>query len=64
MMLVCTQNLSWEFFAETLTILIVQFTMAFFAFKKVHTLLDGFLILSLYPLSLMLVYVLEAYGWD
>ncbi len=64
MMLVCTQNLSWEFFAETLTILVVQFVMAFFAFKRVHTLFDGALILSLYPLSLLMVYTLEAYGWD
>ncbi len=64
MLLVCTQNLSWEFFAETLAILIVQFIIGFFAFKRVHTLIDGFMILSLYPLSLMLVYVLQAYGWD
>mmetsp|Transcript_35920 Transcript_35920/g.61852 ORF Transcript_35920/g.61852 Transcript_35920/m.61852 type:complete len:575 (-) Transcript_35920:547-2271(-) len=64
MLLVCTQNLSWEFFAETLAILIVQFIIGMFAFKRVHTLIDGFMILSLYPLSLMLVYVLQAYGWD
>ena len=64
MMLVATQDLSWEFFAETLTILVVQFCMAYFAFKSVHTMLDAFLILSLYPLSLAMVYTLEAYGWD
>jgi hypothetical protein len=64
MMLVATQDLSWEFFAETLTILLVQFVMAYFAFKAMHTMLDACLILSLYPLSLACVYVLQAYGWD
>ena len=64
MLLVATQDLSWEFFAETLTILVVQFIMAYFAFKSYHTMLDAYLILSLYPLSLALVYILTAYGWD
>jgi Ca2+/Na+ antiporter len=64
MMLVATQGLSWEFFAETLSILLVQFAMTFFALKNKHTLMDGLLILSLYPLSLACVYTLQAYGWD
>jgi hypothetical protein len=64
MMLVATQGLSWEFFAETLTILTVQFCMAYFALKSVHTPLDACMILSLYPLSLAMVYTLTAYGWD
>lgn len=64
MMLVATQGLSWEFFAETLSILLVQFAMAYFAFKHTHTMTDAFLILSLYPLSLACVYILQAYGWD
>lgn len=64
MMLVATQGLSWEFFAETLSILLVQIIMGMFAFKSTHTMLDATLILSLYPLSLACVYILEAYGWD
>lgn len=64
MMLVATQGLSWEFFAETLSILLVQCVMAAFALKKFHTMVDAYMIISLYPLSLALVYVLEAYGWD
>lgn len=64
MMLVATQDLSWEFFAETLSILLVQFIMAYFAFKETHTLADAFAILSLYPLSLICVYTLTAMGWD
>lgn len=64
MMLVATQDLSWEFFAETLSILLVQVTMAAFALKNTHTLMDAFMILSLYPLSLACVYLLQAHGWD
>ena len=62
MMLVATQGLSWEFFAETLSILLVQAAMAYFALKNTNTMTDAALILTLYPLSLMCVYVLEAYG--
>mmetsp|Transcript_15141 Transcript_15141/g.25256 ORF Transcript_15141/g.25256 Transcript_15141/m.25256 type:complete len:499 (-) Transcript_15141:249-1745(-) len=64
MLLVATQGLSWEFFAETLTILLVQFAMGYFALKSMHTMADAFMILSLYPLSLALVWFLEANGWD
>jgi Ca2+/H+ antiporter len=64
MLLICTQSLVWEFFAETLSILFVQVMMALVAMKKTHTVLDGFLILSLYPLSLALVAGLEAIGWN
>lgn len=64
MLLICTQNLAWEFFAETATILFVQLAMAYFAFKKTHTVLDACLILALYPLSLALVAALEAMGWN
>lgn len=64
MLLICTQALAWNFFAETLSILLVQLAMAFMAFKKTHTMFDAYLILSLYPISLMLVASLEAIGWD
>jgi hypothetical protein len=64
MLLICTQGLVWEFFAETTTILFVQVIMAMFALKQTHTVMDAFLILSLYPLSLALVAGLEAMGWN
>ena len=64
MTLVATQGLAWEFFAETLTILLVQLVMAAMALKNKHTLLDAFAIISLYPLSLVMVALLEAAGWD
>eukprot|EP00981_Chlorochromonas_danica_P003949 scaffold748_cov176-Ochromonas_danica.AAC.3 len=64
MLLICTQSLVWEFFAETLSILLVEVVIAIFALKKTHTILDAFLILSLYPLSLGFVAGLEAMGWN
>jgi hypothetical protein len=45
--------------AEVIAILFVQLAMVFFACKKVNTLLDGYLILALYPISLVIVVVLE-----
>lgn len=64
MLLICTQSLVWEFFAETLTILLVQVCIAVYALKSTHTVMDGCFILALYPLSLMLVAGLEAMGWN
>ena len=32
--------------------------------KKVHSYLDGFIVLSVYPFSIALVAVLEAIGWS
>lgn len=64
MLLICTQSLAWEFFAETLTILLVQVVIAVMALKKVHTMMDAWMILALYPVSLVLVATLEAMGWD
>ncbi len=64
MFLIWSQGLSWEYFAETLSILFVEVTVALFALKRVHTVLDGALILSLYPISLSLVAILEYVGWN
>jgi len=53
------RGVTWTFTAETLSIVFVEIGVAFMAFKRIQTLLDGFMILSLYPLSLLLVYFLE-----
>ena len=50
--------------AEVAAILFVQLAISFFAFKTTQTLLDGYLILCLYPISLVLVVVLEHFGID
>jgi len=58
------QSLSWEFTAETLAILFVELCMGVMAFKASHNVLDAILVLSLYPLSLIIVYGLESIGFD
>jgi Ca2+/Na+ antiporter len=64
MLLVYTQHLAWEFFAETLTVLLVQIAIYCFTLKKTHTVFDACCILGLYPASLVLVYTLNAIGFD
>jgi Ca2+/Na+ antiporter len=64
MFLVYSQHLAWEFFAETLAVLLVQVAIYFFTMKKTHTLFDACCILALYPASLLLVAGLNAVGFD
>ncbi|CAN0014694.1 unnamed protein product [Ascophyllum nodosum] len=72
MFLIYFRSLAWEFSAETVTILTVvnplstplQAIMAAVSMKNTHRVIDGILVLSLYPLSLMMVAGLEALGWD
>lgn len=63
-LLVYTQELAWRYFAETLAILTVQILVGAMALKKTHTLVDAFLILLIFPLSLLFVALLESVGWD
>ena len=59
------QGLQWTFSAETVVIVLVQLYMFFMANKQVHYLRDGLLVVLLYPLSLVLVALLEnAAGWS
>ncbi|CAM9392982.1 unnamed protein product [Sphacelaria rigidula] len=64
MFLIYFRSLAWEFSAETVSILLVQLVMAVVAQKDTHRVLDGSMVLMLYPLSLMVVAGLEAIGWD
>ena len=63
-LLVYTQGLAWRYFAETLAIIAVEVLIGIYALKSTQTLLDGFIILSVFPLSLIFVAWLEAAGWD
>uniref|UniRef100_M4BED1 EF-hand domain-containing protein n=1 Tax=Hyaloperonospora arabidopsidis (strain Emoy2) TaxID=559515 RepID=M4BED1_HYAAE len=54
-----TGGLVWQFSAETLSILFVEFSVGFIAMKKTQRLLDGLFVMLLYPLSIILVIVLE-----
>lgn len=43
---------------------VLQAVMAIVSLRTTHRVVDGLAVLSLYPLSLLLVVVLEAVGWD
>lgn len=53
-------QLVWSFSAETISIIFVQVVILMFTtFRKTEKLFDAIIVISLYPLSLALVYVLE-----
>merc|ERR1711916_283735 len=60
--LIFFQKLKWMYSAETISIVGVQLIMAVFAMKKTHRLLDGYLVLTLYPLSIIAVWGIERAG--
>lgn len=64
MFLVYSQGLAWNYLAETLTILVVEVIMGLYSLKSHHTLKDGLIIVSLFPLSLLCVMWLESMGWN
>lgn len=57
--LVYFRGLRWSFSAETISIVSVQLIMGLIARRKVHTLMTSILVLSLFPLSMLLVFFLE-----
>ena len=57
--LIYFQDLYWAFSAETLSILFVELVMLFVAAKSSHRVVDGLYVLSLYPICLLMVWVLE-----
>jgi calcium/proton exchanger cax len=64
--LICvyTQQLAWHFFAETVSIMFSIMLIALMSLKKTHNMLDASIILMIYPLALVIVYCLEANGFD
>ncbi|KAA8492442.1 Sodium/calcium exchanger NCL2 [Porphyridium purpureum] len=59
MIIVFAKGLAWKFSAETLSILFVEIMMFFMSQRKVHTVRHALMVISLYPLSLLLVGFLE-----
>ncbi len=59
MILIVVKGLAWQFTAETISILFVEIAVGLMSQKKVLTLRDGFLVLSLYPASIAIVAFLE-----
>ena len=64
MILITIQKFPWIYFAETVAILITEVLIGLYALKSINTTFDSFMILSLYPLSLFIVWFLELYGWN
>ncbi|KAE8906202.1 hypothetical protein PF005_g29723 [Phytophthora fragariae] len=52
-------GLVWEFSAETFSILLVELAIGYIAMKKTQRLIDGLIVLMLYPTSIFLVFLLE-----
>mmetsp|Transcript_28455 Transcript_28455/g.28783 ORF Transcript_28455/g.28783 Transcript_28455/m.28783 type:complete len:551 (+) Transcript_28455:102-1754(+) len=63
MILVYVKELAWVFSAETVSLLIAEVIVGCMAFMSVQRLWHGLVILSVYPLSLVLVAALESAGW-
>eukprot|EP00995_Heteronema_vittatum_P011829 NODE_758_length_1190_cov_105.989483_g540_i0.p1 GENE.NODE_758_length_1190_cov_105.989483_g540_i0~~NODE_758_length_1190_cov_105.989483_g540_i0.p1 ORF type:complete len:375 (+),score=115.10 NODE_758_length_1190_cov_105.989483_g540_i0:38-1162(+) len=62
--LVFFRNLAWEFSAETISILVVELAMFAVALNRRHPLWTGVLVLACYPVSLLVVIILEHIGLD
>jgi len=57
--LIFFKEIAWEFSAETISIVFVEAALFVIAQKQTHRLYYSFIILSLYPISIFLVWVLE-----
>ena len=57
--LVYFKELAWEFTAEVLVILVVEIIMFVVAFRKNFPTFMAFIVLALFPLSIVFVYILE-----
>jgi Ca2+-binding EF-hand superfamily protein len=56
------KKLTWEFSAETISILAVEILMAYMSLRQIHRLFDALIVFLAFPLSLVLVAVLEKIG--
>lgn len=57
--LIALRDLRWVFSAETISIFFIELIMFYFATKSVHRVLDAVYVLSLFPISIILVVILE-----
>lgn len=63
MIVIFVQNLYYMYFAETLAILIVEAAVATYVIvKNNHLVLDAFVLISFYPISIVIVYFLYEIG--
>jgi len=62
--LIYFRGLAWQYTAETISIVLVQFIIYYMTKGKTQTKLEGLLIIAIFPLSIVLVAGLEALGLD
>lgn len=62
--LIYFRRLAWQYTAETLAIVGVQFVMFLITRKENMTMLDGWIIFAIFPLSIAFVATLESFGID
>jgi hypothetical protein len=56
--------LAWKYSAETIAIILVQFGIGIWAMKDKMSALSGFLVMAIFPLSVLFVALLEYLGLD
>ena len=64
MAVVYSRGLAWEYLAEGSTIIIILgVSFFFFWFRTVHTVFEGFMLLLLFPLALLIVGIMRGQGY-
>lgn len=63
-LLIFFRGLAWQYTAETISIVVVEIILGLLVQKKVLTMVNGLFIISIFPLSLVLVATLEHFGFD
>ncbi len=64
MCLIFVRGLAWQYTAETIAIVVVEFIMAYLVQSDVMTTKTAVYVLAIFPLSLVLVAFLELIGFD
>jgi len=62
--LIYFRGLAWQYTAETVAIVTVQLLLWFMTRESLMTKNGGLVVLSIFPLSIVMVYVLEKMGYD
>jgi Ca2+/Na+ antiporter len=63
-LLIFFRGLAWQFTAETISIVTVELILGALVQRSSMSLLTGFFVMSIFPLSLVLVATLEYFGFD
>jgi hypothetical protein len=64
MCLIFVRGLAWQYTAETIAIVVVEFIMAYLVQSDVMTTKTALYVLLIFPMSMLLVATLELMGFD